>query len=1284
MSMRWLRLAALVLPAPLMAQPTAEFPPWIVRGFEAALADAQQNVRRATVQFPDAEAITGLIPVGRPAEAVVDELLTLLHDSDDSVRRSAIKTLGQVPLGNRAGEVLDQLLTLVGGGDAGAALANVASSGRSGEVVDKLLLLLDQHDDDVRWYPVMALGEVPIGDRAGKVVSKLIPILENEKLRRAAIMVLGKVPLGNSTSEIVSKLLSFLDDSDDAVRGVTLTTLGQISLGERAGTVTDKLLTLLATPNYDWPLEAVAALVNASSGDHTGEVAGKLLPLLGDQDSPVRGAAATALSYAPLGDRASEVVDKLLTLINPEANLHRVAVEALGRVPLGDRTNEVVDRLLPLLDDRDVNLRQDVVDTLVKASSGYGTDKMVGRLLKLLDNPGFAASRTAIKALGKMPLGNRAGEVVSKLLTSLDSRDRLVRRAAVATLGQMALGNRAGEFVGRLLPLLGDKDVRGAAVTALGQVPLGDRVGEVVERLLPLLDEEDVRGATITTLGQIPLGDRAGVVMSKLLTLLAGNDSEFRLGVIDVLARAASGVQVTEVINRLLTLLNDQDAIVREAAVTALGQVPVGERTEQLIEKLLPMLIDSNTDVDRAAMRTVARLGAGGASVALAALRLAYNGDAASFAWLRAAAHLATGADVKGEQSEVLLAWLGTPPNLLPLKFVENQPAAGHVILALLLKHWSALVETDRLREEAEDHVIRVIAASCRSPADASTTAQWIGSLWAWVKNLPLEGPVQRCWTPDEKRTVEALLGRFKEANSSHTQTLEQHLARERAAPVSQWLTWSLAGWALFWTAFLVAFPWSRTVQAIFFWNPKVRGMLSLWFVPLLLFVAPPLRRRLLAPFRDDLVAAARLQDLPKLGFFLDTRAALDGGSPAAVREILPQLHGTVVLRGEAGLGKTSTLRWVAANTTKPVAFLPARDCREGVDAAIARIIRGVQEKEFVRSLIYAGALRVIVDGLNEVSADTREQIRSFAFMMAKGNVMIGTQPIEWKLPENARVLDLLPLDRSEAERFLLSRPVGSNPAQAVNGEDYARAVTAFLQRALDEAPSEDERSTAELVLSNPFDLSFAADLLAQGQMPLATALIDEAFNLADHGSPGVPGYRSVTGQPFPLVRFGNQALAMRIEDRNWFKSDEFPAEMPSLLERKLVVRRAVYNTEKDGERIQFRHDRVWDFFIAAAFLTNPDLWLQHLADARFRGAYFRIAETWPVEDAKRVRDRMVVTAAKSGDHTTSDEFIKRLDTRSEMIQPVSDSALAPRLSQLEPFRQPVMPTDLPPVVSSS
>ncbi len=78
--------------------------------------------------------------------------------------------------------------------------------------------------------------------------------------------------------------------------------------------------------------------------------------------------------------------------------------------------------------------------------------------------------------------------------------------------------------------------------------------------------------------------------------------------------------------------------------------------------------------------------------------------------------------------------------------------------------------------------------------------------------------------------------------------------------------------------------------------------------------------------------------------------------------------------------------------------------------------------------------LMVIVDGLNEVSADTREKIGAFARDMSKGDVMVATQPIEWHPPPNCRTVELLPLNRSEATAFIESRPVGADPNQPCHG----------------------------------------------------------------------------------------------------------------------------------------------------------------------------------------------------------------------------------------------------------
>ena len=359
---------------------------------------------------------------------------------------------------------------------------------------------------------------------------------------------------------------------------------------------------------------------------------------------------------------------------------------------------------------------------------------------------------------------------------------------------------------------------------------------------------------------------------------------------------------------------------------------------------------------------------------------------------------------------------------------------------------------------------------------------------------------------------------------------------------------------------------------------------------------------------------------------------------------MLPRLKGNVLFRGEAGIGKTSALRYVAVHAKSPVAFLHASACADGVDAAIARILHDVQEKSFVKMLVYSRSMQVIIDGLNEVGAETRERIAAFAREMSKSDIFIGTQPIDWKL-DSAKIVALKPLDRATSERFLLSRPVASDPKQVRHGEAFEEAAGKFLRRALDRPRSPEDQRAAREMLSNPFDLAFAADLLARGATP--------SPGQADRR--GVPASRrriSRRARPaLPAVALRQTRSRDRLEDRNWLKEDEFATETKYLLAWKLLVPRSAREFQGgkpvETQRLLFRHDRVWDFFLAAAFDDDPDL----VGAARGRSALPRRAVANPrrvglPKKAKELADVLAVIGAETGDHTTSDEYLLRLKPR--------------------------------------
>ena len=971
---------------------------------------------------------------GDRAGAVIDRLTSLLANSDAYVRCAAAEALGNIPLGDRAGAVIDKLTALLGDPEwkvpaaAAEALGKIPLGDRAGAVIDKFTSLLGDPEQNVRAAAAEALGKIPLGDRAGAVIDKFTSLLGDpeQNVRAAAAEALGKIPLGDRAGAVIEKLTPLLGDPGWAVRAAAAEALGKIPLGDRAGAVIDKFTSLLGDPEQNVRAAAAEALGKIPPGDRAGDeiekltpllreskviVIDKLTPLLADKDQDVASAAAEALGKITTTARASGVIDKVVSLLTEgDYNVRSAATEVLASLATGARAGAVMDKLVPMLGDSRDGVRSAAAQALAKMATGDGANSAIDKLTPLLAEKNERVRSAAAEALGNIPLGDRAVAVIDKLTPGLGDPEWKVRAAAAEALGKIPLGDRAGAVIDKFTSLLGDPEweVRAAAAEALGKVPLGDRAGAVIDKLTPLLRDLEVQSAAAEALGKIPLGDRAGAVIDKLTPLLA-----------------------------------EMNETARSAAEVALGNMPLGDRADAVIERLTPVFGGSRFHDHHfecwslnegcssfreqiVVMKAISQIGPAGVGAEAAIVRFINSDREENADQWRATAHILTGADQKHEDSELLLAWIGRP-HALPLATVADKPAAAHKVLELLTNRWAALSKEPRAREEAENAAMAAIEAACRTPAETSNFADLARASLAWLQDLPTEGPVRRCWTPAQRATVETLLADFKESHSTHERALEAHLKSEGLAPVGLWLSGSLALWTLFWAAFLVAFPWSRTVQAIFFWNPRARQFFSAGFVPLLLLILPPLRRRLLEPFRDDLVAQARLEELPKLGYFADGRARMNGGEPAPLSQLRSHLGGVVVLQADSGFGKTSFLREIAARSKRPVAFLHARDCADGVDVAISRIIHDVQETGFVRSLIYTRALTVIVDGLNEVSADTREKVGGFARDMSKGDVIVATQPIEWRLPLNSREVELLPLNRSEATAFLQCRPVGED-----------------------------------------------------------------------------------------------------------------------------------------------------------------------------------------------------------------------------------------------------------------
>jgi hypothetical protein len=238
---------------------------------------------------------------------------------------------------------------------------------------------------------------------------------------------------------------------------------------------------------------------------------------------------------------------------------------------------------------------------------------------------------------------------------------------------------------------------------------------------------------------------------------------------------------------------------------------------------------------------------------------------------------------------------------------------------------------------------------------------------------------------------------------------------------------WGLSGQFGFWLILVLIYPYSVTVQTWIFWNPVVRKALGLGYAGLLLARIPCLRRYLFRPFRDSLVQVAEQDAFDDSSYYEWTRVELAnptakgrGKKHLAVKWFTP-LRGQWVLQGASGLGKTMLLRRICrAHRGVPV-FLKANDCNGGVITAVQDRLAGrLRDERFLRTLVHAGAIDILIDGLNEAAPDVRTRITKDLEENFRGRFLLTTQPLSgWTPPRTARLATLLPLEDDEVGDFL-------------------------------------------------------------------------------------------------------------------------------------------------------------------------------------------------------------------------------------------------------------------------
>lgn len=452
----------------------------------------------------------------------------------------------------------------------------------------------------------------------------------------------------------------------------------------------------------------------------------------------------------------------------------------------------------------------------------------------------------------------------------------------------------------------------------------------------------------------------------------------------------------------------------------------------------------------------------------------------------------------------------------------------------------------------------------------------------------------------------------------------------------------------LLWGTLIFIYPRSAQIQAVFFWNKYIRGILGCWYVGALLTLVPPLRQRLFAPFKESLLADAKLDSFDLSTYFADSEVILkDTANRLPISTAIPKVRGQIILEGESGLGKTMLLRRMVSSARHITVYLPAQKCEHGVIEAIQAKLHGqAQDAEFLRHLIYSGALDICIDGLNEVRPDVRANITAFVESYFKGNIIMTTQPLVWTPPATAKTYVLQPLHKDQIKQFLIGQcPLLDRPSGSIAG--YESRCTTFLDSALDEGQSPEDLTAARRILSNPMDVSVVAQILGSGMVPDLAQLQQQQYDLM------AEDYQQAWNQAFPLHQFSDFVYQMRLSDTYGLMGDTFfQALLVMEKERhRMVLSRQWQDMDGTAKKEwSFRHDKIMEFFLAQPFLgSSPDAQekrLQHLGDPRFRGVYLLLARLLPLEVALELREALIQYAADTQDHTVSDRYVRMVRSR--------------------------------------
>ncbi|BAY36171.1 hypothetical protein NIES2111_04930 [Nostoc sp. NIES-2111] len=752
----------------------------------------------------------------------------------------------------------------------------------------------------------------------------------------------------------INGIVATLDDGHEQVKKLAFDNFNEYELKnlkavfQKPEDIAYKAAKLLKDKSVDNDVRSSAASALGNLGDAAKPYVKDIADFLQDKSVNIEVRSGAAVALGNLGDAAKPYVKDILNFLKDKSvniEVRFLATEALTN--LGENTKPYFQEIINYFKDKSVASDVRYNATIVLRSLGKTTKPYFNEILDLLKDKSVE-SRVRIGVAEELEYLEEAAKPYFKEIADIlkdKSVDSGVRSSAAVALAN--LGEAGQLYVKDILDILKDKSVdsgvRSRAAEALGNLGKVDQrhVQAIVDILKDKSDDNSVRSRAAEALGNLGKVDQRHVQAIVDILKDKSDDNNVRRGAASALGNLGKVDQ--RHVQAIVDILKDKsdDSSVRRVAAVALGNL--SKVDQRYVQAIVDILKDKSVDnnvryVAAEALRKIEQLNLNNIVVILDSVY--YAGQSEFAQWRFLTYFLGGGTD----EVKTLLTWLGFPKTI-PTSLTHDQ---GVKTLKIFAQAWEPSQGLTRLRED----LAKQIAVVARKIS----------------------------WQPQDILILEPHYNNLRKAGYNEASSLQEVIVNLKGW---QWFfnaRITIISHAAFWLALIFAYPKFPQIQAIFFWNPWVRRILGVGYVGFLLTWFPPFRRKLFEPFKPSLLADAGLDNFQDKAYFPASMVKVPGiGEIFPITVALPSIKGQIILEGDSGLGKSMFLRHLLQNSRRIVVYLPAQKCHKGVIEAIQDKLHGqAQDADFLKNLIYSGAIDICIDGLNEVTAETRAKICQF------------------------------------------------------------------------------------------------------------------------------------------------------------------------------------------------------------------------------------------------------------------------------------------------------------------